>query len=68
MLLAGLFYTLSSIAVAVSPSFEWSLVARFLHGFFGGMLPVLMMLLVMTSLFPGKEQREGMTLYQHHAP
>lgn len=63
MLLAGLFFTLSSIAVALSPHYEWALVARFLHGFFGGMLPVLMMLLVMTSLFPGKGQLEGMTLF-----
>lgn len=63
MLLAGLFFTLSSIAVALSPHYEWALVARFLHGFFGGMLPVLMMLMVMTSLFPGKGQLEGMTLF-----
>ncbi|MCY1502440.1 putative multidrug resistance protein EmrY [compost metagenome] len=63
MFLAGLFFTLSSIAVAISPYFEWALVARFVHGFFGGMLPVLMMLLVMTSMFPGKGQLEGMTLF-----
>jgi DHA2 family multidrug resistance protein len=63
MLIAGLFYSLSSIAVAVSPFYEWALVARFIHGFFGGMLPVLMMQLVMTSLFPGRGQLEGMTLF-----
>ncbi|GIZ10756.1 MFS transporter [Pseudomonas sp. NCCP-436] len=63
MAIAGLCYVLGSVAVALSPSYEWALVARFLHGFFSGMLPVLMMLMVMTSLFPGKGQLEGMTLF-----
>ncbi|MEO9132291.1 MAG: MFS transporter [Sphingomonas sp.] len=63
MTLTGIGFCVSSVACAIAPSLAWMLVARFLHGVFGGVLPLMFMLLVMTSLRVGKGQFEGMTLF-----
>lgn len=63
MCIFGLGFALSSLAIAVAGSLSWIFVARFAEGFFGGALPLLMMLMVLTSLPPGKGQLEGLTLF-----
>lgn len=60
---AGLGFALASAAVALSPNLAWALTLRFAQGFFGGMLPVLMFLLVMTSLPPGRAQVRGLAAF-----
>jgi len=63
MWIFGLGFALSSLAIGVGHYLPWIFVARFLEGFFGGALPLLMMLIVLTSLPPGKGQLEGLTLF-----
>ncbi|MDD1453275.1 MFS transporter [Sphingomonas sp. H160509] len=63
MALAGGGFVLASVACACAPSLPWMLVARFAHGAFGGVLPLMFMLLVMTSLKPGSGRFEGMALF-----
>lgn len=59
----GLGFALASLAIGVGYSLPWIFAARFAQGFFGGALPLLMMLIVLTSLPPGKGQIEGLTLF-----
>lgn len=59
----GLGFLLAAVGAGVAPDYGWMLVARFAQGFFGGALPLLFMLLVMTSLTSGKGQFEGMALF-----
>ena len=59
----GLGFLLASVGAAFGPGYGWVLVARFAHGFFGGALPLLFMLLVMTSLTSGKGRFEGMAFF-----
>lgn len=63
MALAGFGFTLASAACALAPTLGWMLVARFFHGVFGGALPFMFMLLVMTSLRRGHDQFEGISLF-----
>jgi MFS family permease len=63
MALIGLGFMLCSIACAMAPSIGWMLAARFLHGVFGGALPFMFMLLVMTSLKRGHDQFEGIAIF-----
>jgi MFS family permease len=63
MAVTGTGFVFASIACAIAPSLGWMLIARFLHGVFGGVLPLMFMLLVMTSLRPGHGQFEGMSLF-----
>ncbi len=63
MALAGSGFLLASVACACAPSLPWMLVARLAHGACGGVLPLMFMLLVMTSLKPGAGRFEGMTLF-----
>src|SRR3546814_10353751 len=52
----GIGFLLAAIAAATAPNLPIMLVARFWHGFFGGALPLLFMLLVMTSLRAGRSE------------
>lgn len=63
MALTGFGFMVSAIACALAPTLGWMLAARFAHGMFGGALPLMFMLLVMTSLRPGHGQFEGITLF-----
>jgi DHA2 family multidrug resistance protein len=63
MQIFGIGFALTSLAIGVGHSLPWTFVARFAQGFFGGALPLLMMLIVLTGLPPGKGQTEGMTLF-----
>jgi DHA2 family multidrug resistance protein len=63
MQIFGVGYALSSLAIGIGSSLPWVFLARFAEGFFGGALPLLMMLIVLTSLRPGKGQLEGLTLF-----
>jgi MFS family permease len=60
---AGMGFLLASIAAAIAPTLPWMLAARLFHGLFGGALPLMFMLLVMTSLKPGSGRFEGMTAF-----
>ncbi|WP_345725421.1 MFS transporter [Qipengyuania pacifica] len=53
MALSGAGFALASLACAISPNLPWMLFARLLQGFFGGILPFMLMLLVMTTMRPG---------------
>src|SRR3546814_14225069 len=59
----GIGFLLAAIAAATAPNLPIMLVARFWHGFFGGALPLLFMLLVMTSLRAGAGRFEGIALF-----
>lgn len=59
MVLIGLGFALSSTACALAPTLGLMLIARLFHGMFGGALPFMFMLLVMTSLRRGHGQFEG---------
>lgn len=63
MTLCGLGFALASLAVGVGDSLPWVFVWRFAQGCFGGALPLMMMLIVLTSLPPHKGQLEGLTLF-----
>ncbi|HEY6644496.1 MFS transporter [Povalibacter sp.] len=63
MWIFGLGFALSSLAIGLGHSLPWVFLARFVEGFFGGALPLLMMLIVLTSLPPGRGQLEGLTLF-----
>jgi DHA2 family multidrug resistance protein len=63
MALTGFGFMLASIACALAPSLAWMLPARFFHGMFGGALPFIFMLLVMTSLRRGHDQFEGISFF-----
>lgn len=63
MRIVGLGFAISSFAAGIAQSLEWMVVARFAQGFFGSSLPLLMMLLALTSLRPGKGQLEGLTAF-----
>lgn len=63
MRIVGLGFAVASFAAGISHSLEWMVLARFAQGFFGGSLPLLMMLLVLTSVRPGQGQLEGMTAF-----
>ncbi len=63
MWIFGFGFALSSLAIGAGHSLPWIFLARFLEGFFGGALPLLMMLMALTSLPPGKGQLEGLTLF-----
>lgn len=63
MALAGAGFALSSAAIALSPGLGVFLAARLLQGFFGGALPVLFMVMIMTSLPPGRSQAGGLSLF-----
>jgi DHA2 family multidrug resistance protein len=63
MVLTGVGFVLSSIACALAPSLGWMLPARLAHGVFGGALPLMFMLLVMSSLKRGHGQFEGISLF-----
>lgn len=63
MTLIGFGFMLASAACALAPTLGWMLVARFFHGVFGGALPFMFMLLVMTSLRRGHDQFEGISFF-----
>lgn len=63
MVIFGIGFALTSLAIGVGHSLPWVFIGRFAEGFFGGALPLLMMLIVLTSLPPGKGQLEGLTLF-----
>jgi DHA2 family multidrug resistance protein len=63
MQIFGIGFALTSLAIGLGDSLPWIFVARFAQGFFGGALPLLMMLIVLMSLPPGKGQLEGLTLF-----
>lgn len=63
MWIFGFGFALSSLAIGLGHSLPWVFLARFVEGFFGGALPLLMMLIVLTSLPPGRGQLEGLTLF-----
>ena len=63
MALAGGGFATAAAACALAPDLPTMLVARFAHGVFGGVLPLMFMLMVMTSLRPGHGRFEGMTLF-----
>jgi MFS family permease len=63
MLVSGIGFAIASIACALAPTLGWMLAARTLHGVFGGILPLMFMMIVMSSLRPGRGQFEGMTLF-----
>lgn len=59
----GFGFMLAAIACALAPSLGLMLLARFFHGLFGGALPLIFMLLVMSSLRRGHGQFEGISLF-----
>jgi len=63
MALTGFGFMLASVACALAPTLGWMLMARFFHGVFGGALPFIFMLLVMTSLRRGHDQFEGISFF-----
>ena len=63
MALAGAGFMMAAIACALAPDLPTMLLARFAHGLFGAVMPLMFMLIVMTSLQPGKGRFEGMTLF-----
>jgi DHA2 family multidrug resistance protein len=63
MKIVGLGFAVASFAAGIAHSLEWMAMARFAQGFFGGSLPLLMMLLVLTSVRPGQGQLEGLTAF-----
>jgi len=63
MAVTGCGFMLSALACALAPSLGWMLVARTFHGMFGGALPLMFMLLVMTSLKRGHDQFEGISFF-----
>ena len=56
-------FILSSLLCAAAPALPVMIAARTLHGVFGGAMPLMFMLLVMTTLIPGRGQFEGMALF-----
>jgi DHA2 family multidrug resistance protein len=63
MRIAGMGFALASLAVAVAPSLPFAIASRLVQGIFGGMLPTLMMLLVMTSPLKGRRQVAGLATF-----
>jgi DHA2 family multidrug resistance protein len=63
MRIAGGGFILTSLLAAVSPSLGAALAARAAQGVFGGMLPTMMMLLVMTSPLPGRMRVAGLAAF-----
>lgn len=63
MKIVGLGFAVASFAAGLAHSLEWMVMARFAQGFFGGSLPLLMMLLVLTSVRAGQGQLEGLTAF-----
>jgi DHA2 family multidrug resistance protein len=63
MQICGLGFALTSLASGVGSSLPWIFLWRFAQGFFGGALPLLMMLIALTSLPPGRRQLQGLTLF-----
>lgn len=63
MAVTGWGFTIASMACALAPNLPIMLVARFIHGIFGGVMPFMFMLMVMTSLRPGSGRFEGMALF-----
>jgi MFS family permease len=63
MALTGFGFVAASTACAIAPTLAWMLVARFFHGVFGGAMPFMFMLLVMTSLRRGHDQFEGISFF-----
>lgn len=59
----GFGFLVSSAACALAPTLGWMLPARLCHGMFGGALPLMFMLLVMTSLRRGHGQFEGIAAF-----
>lgn len=53
----------ASILAATAPNLSLMIIARVVQGAFGGVLPLMFMLIVMTSLKPGRGQFEGMALF-----
>ncbi|TCP36053.1 MFS transporter [Sphingomonas sp. BK235] len=53
----------ASALCALAPDLPLMVCARVVQGFFAGAMPLLFMLLVMTSLPPGRGRFEGMTLF-----
>ncbi|WP_420145179.1 MFS transporter [Sphingobium sp.] len=56
-------FIISASLCALAPNLPVMLFARTLHGIFGGAMPLMFMLLVMTTLLPGRGRFEGMTLF-----
>lgn len=63
MALAGAGFAVAAAGCAAATNLPGMLIARFLHGVFGGVMPLMFMLIVMTSLRPRQGQFEGMTLF-----
>jgi DHA2 family multidrug resistance protein len=63
MVLTGAAFTLSCLAVALAPGLGWAIAARLIQGMFGGALPTLMMLLVMTSPMGPRAKVKGMAAF-----
>ncbi|WP_442680314.1 MFS transporter [Sphingomonas sp. ASY06-1R] len=63
MAVMGAGFVISSALCAMAPNLPVMLFARTLHGVFGGAMPLMFMLLVMTTLMPGSGRFEGMTLF-----
>jgi len=60
MLLVAGGFSAASLAVALAPTLAWGLAARTLQGFFGGMLPVLMFIVLFSTLPPGPGRTRGL--------
>ena len=60
---AGAGFVLTSLAVALAPTLSLAIAARLFQGLFGGMLPTLMMLLVMTSPLQGRARVAGLAAF-----
>jgi len=59
----GTGFVVSSALCAMAPNLLVMLFARTLHGVFGGAMPLMFMLLVMTTLMPGRGRFEGMAVF-----
>ena len=63
MRIAGAGFGLMSLAIALAPNLDFVIAARLFQGLFGGMLPTLMMLLVMTSPLQGRARVAGLATF-----
>jgi DHA2 family multidrug resistance protein len=63
MRISGAGFALASLAVAVAPTLAIALCARLIQGVFGGMLPTIMMLLVMTTPVEGPLKVAGLAAF-----
>lgn len=62
-MIAGTGFAITSALAVSAVSYDQMVLLRFLQGVFGGVFPVLTMLLVMRSFPPGAGQREGLAFF-----